>query len=588
MHWQEIYNGFLSGLHKHILSVLPALLFTAASAMVQPPKAIRACLDPTTGVVTLYITPRADLCGSFVSYRLYGRDNAINPFQLLYEGGAVGTNAISAALPNKKQWALFVSARFACNGTDTLNSDTVLIDDQPPALLLLDSVSVERSTQQIIAGWKKAPEPDVMGYSVFRVDPGTGNNVLVKDTGALGYRFKTSTFDSKNPGHKVSIAVFDSCNNGGVICAPHSPVCVSINPAENTQYRCSKKVLLRWTAYVGWVVHHYEIWCASSKDNLFMKVGSVLGDTLFFYHGLPELNQTYTYFIRAVNAPGNGTVTSSSNEVSFFAPDFARPAKHEIGHASVVAPGIIEVSYTWSPPTGGGFTSMLQYKEVSSGSWITLSSNIATGNYRLRVSGLETDNKRYEFRLLAQNPCAISYDTSEHHISLLLIRQGNLAQWIDYQPYNPNNQVFEKRIKQSSTWNTIGGPVSPYFISDTTRPECYRVVAYKTDAGNNRIDTAYSNEICLRVYDTTLVPNAFSPEGNNRWFRIVNPNLEKGQATMYIYDRWGGKLWQGEALEGWNGEANGLPVIQGFYIYKIEVFRPEKRELFQGTLMLLR
>jgi hypothetical protein len=57
---------------------------------------------------------------------------------------------------------------------------------------------------------------------------------------------------------------------------------------------------------------------------------------------------------------------------------------------------------------------------------------------------------------------------------------------------------------------------------------------------------------------------------------------------MHIYDRWGGKLWQGEALDGWNGEALGQPVIQGLYVYKIEIYRPEKRELFQGTLMLIR
>ena len=558
-----------------------------ASAMVKPPKAIRACLDPTTSVVTLYISPSSDACGSFISYRLYGRDNAISPFQLLYQGGIAGSTSLSAALPNKKRWELFVSARFACNGTDTLNSDTVFVDDQPPALLLLDSVSVDLTSQQVVAGWKKAPEADVMGYSVFKVDPGTGNNVLVKDTAALGYRFLTSTFDSRNPGHKISIAVFDSCKNGGVICPPHSPVFASINPAENTQYRCSRKVLLRWTAYVGWPVDHYEIWCASSKNNLFFKAGSVAGDTLRFVHSLPELNYTYTYFVRAFKSAATG-ITSSSNVVLFSATGFSKPTNNEIGHASVVSDGRIEVSYTWNPPSPSGFKALLQFREYASTAWITANSNLPLGSGRTVLSNLETQKKRYVFRVLAQNPCGEGYDTSVNHISLLLTKTANNAQWFDYQPYNPNYQVVEERNKQGSTWNAVGGPSSPYYITDTTKALCYRVVAYKTDAGNNRIDTAYSNEICLRVYDTTLVPNAFSPEGNNKVFRIVNPNIERGQATMHIYDRWGGKLWQGEALDGWNGEALGQPVIQGFYVYKIEIYRPEKRELFQGTLMLIR
>ena len=558
-----------------------------ASAMVKPPKAIRACLDPTTSVVTLYISPSSDACGSFISYRLYGRDNAISPFQLLYQGGIAGSTSLSAALPNKKRWELFVSARFACNGTDTLNSDTVFVDDQPPALLLLDSVSVDLTSQQVVAGWKKAPEADVMGYSVFKVDPGTGNNVLVKDTAALGYRFLTSTFDSRNPGHKISIAVFDSCKNGGVICPPHSPVFASINPAENTQYRCSRKVLLRWTAYVGWPVDHYEIWCASSKNNLFFKAGSVAGDTLRFVHSLPELNYTYTYFVRAFKSAATG-ITSSSNVVLFSATGFNKPTNNEIGHASVVSAGRIEVSYTWNPPSPSGFKALLQFREYASTAWITANSNLPLGGGRTVLSNLETQKKRYVFRVLAQNPCGEGYDTSVNHISLLLTKTANNAQWFDYQPYNPKHQVIEERNKQGSTWNAVGGPSSPYYITDTTKALCYRVVAYKTDAGNNRIDTAYSNEICLRVYDTTLVPNAFSPEGNNKVFRIVNPNIERGQATMHIYDRWGGKLWQGEALDGWNGEALGQPVIQGFYVYKIEIYRPEKRELFQGTLMLIR
>lgn len=558
-----------------------------ASAMVKPPKAIRACLDPTTSVVTLYISPSSDACGSFISYRLYGRDNAISPFQLLYQGGIAGSTSLSAALPNKKRWELFVSARFACNGTDTLNSDTVFVDDQPPALLLLDSVSVDLTSQQVVAGWKKAPEADVMGYSVFKVDPGTGNNVLVKDTAALGYLFLTSTFDSRNPGHKISIAVFDSCKNGGVICPPHSPVFASINPAENTQYRCSRKVLLRWTAYVGWPVDHYEIWCASSKNNLFFKAGSVAGDTLRFVHSLPELNYTYTYFVRAFKSAATG-ITSSSNVVLFSATGFNKPTNNEIGHASVVSDGRIEVSYTWNPPSPSGFKALLQFREYASTAWITANSNLPLGSGRTVLSNLETQKQRYVFRVLAQNPCGEGYDTSVNHISLLLTKTANNAQWFDYQPYNPNYQVVEERNKQGSTWNAVGGPSSPYYITDTTKALCYRVVAYKTDAGNNRIDTAYSNEICLRVYDTTLVPNAFSPEGNNKVFRIVNPNIERGQATMHIYDRWGGKLWQGEALDGWNGEALGQPVIQGFYVYKIEIYRPEKRELFQGTLMLIR
>lgn len=81
------------------------------------------------------------------------------------------------------------------------------------------------------------------------------------------------------------------------------------------------------------------------------------------------------------------------------------------------------------------------------------------------------------------------------------------------------------------------------------------------------------------VKDTTLIPSGFNPEGNNPRFKIVNPNISDGQAVMSIYDRWGGKLWEGDALQGWNGTYNGDVLPMGLYIYKVVLRRPVKNEL---------
>jgi gliding motility-associated-like protein len=587
LHWQETYSNYLAVFRKHILAVLPVLFFSAASAMVLPPKAIRACLDPTTGVVTLYFSPQADLCGSFVSYRLYGRDNITSPFQQLFQGGTANTTALSALLPNKKQWELFVSARFACNGIDTLNSDTVFIDDTPPAKLDLDSVSVDLASQQLIAGWQKASEKDVMGYSVFKVDPATGNNILIKDTASLGYWFSTSTFDVKNSGNKTNIAVFDSCYNGGVICAAHSPVCASFSASDNINLPCDKQFTFRWTGYVGWAVDHYDVWVSDDQSNLWSKVGTVSGSTYSYTYAVPVLNRKYYFLVRAYKSPSTASITSSSNIIGAYLSGHDKANTNTIGHVSVVNESSLEITTHWNA-TLTGYSATLYYRENSSPSWQVFVGVVPKGLSRFKHTGLQTNNTAYQYMLVVKNPCNKPSDSSEEHESILLKRAGFLLQWFDYQPYNAIDQALEARQKQGSTWNVIGGPSSPYILSDTSKPECYRVVAYKKDAGGNRIDTAYSNEVCLRVYDTTLIPNSFAPDGNNRWFRIVNPNIERGQAVMSIYDRWGGKLWQGEALDGWNGEAGGSPVIQGFYIYKVEVVRSEKRELFQGTLMLLR
>lgn len=573
-------------LRKHIL-LLSFCLAGGLHAVSTPPTIARACLDKTTGMLTVYISKTQDACGSFVSFRLYGRDDIINPFQLLYAGGSISTSSLSAILPNQKRWEVFVSARFACNGKDTLNSDTVFIDDTPPAVLNLDSVSVDFTSQQLIAGWQKASEKDVMGYSVFKVDPATGNNVLIKDTASLGYRFSTSTFDVRNSGNKTNIAVFDSCYNGGVICAAHSPVCASFSASDNINLPCDKQFTFRWTNYIGWAVDHYDVWVSDDLSNLWSKTGTVTGSTLTYTYTVPVLNRKYYFLVRAYKSPGAASITSSSNIIGAYLSGHPKSSSNAIGHVSVVNEGTVEITTRWTA-TAPGYSATLYYRASNNPTWQVFVGVVPQELSRYRHTGLQTSNTSYQYRLVVKNPCSNPSDSSIVHESILLTRTGFFIQWFDYQAYNIKYTLLEGREKNVSTWNTSSTNPSPFVLIDTSSARCYRVVAYKTDGNGTKEDTAYSNEICTSVLDTTLIPNGFSPEGKNPYFKIINPNITPGQASMRIYDRWGGKVWDGEALTGWDGRINGNYALLGVYVYVIEIYRPEKRELYKGTLVLLR
>ena len=105
---------------------------------------------------------------------------------------------------------------------------------------------------------------------------------------------------------------------------------------------------------------------------------------------------------------------------------------------------------------------------------------------------------------------------------------------------------------------------------------------------------SYSNAIWVdlgfdsSLIDTLLIPNAFSPEGNNPVFKITNPAIQTGESTMYIYNRWGEKVFQGDALLGWDGSIKGEPALDGFYIYRVTALYREKRVEKNGTVLLLR
>lgn len=569
-----------------LLIFFPKFAFSVTIA----PVVQRACLDKTTGIVTVYYKSITDGCGSFSKVVLYGRDNSSNPFNALSEHTNLGATQITAALPNKKKWELYVALLYACNGIDTLFSNIIFIDDSPPAYLEPDSISVDITTQKVIAGWSKAPEPDVMGYSIFKVDPATGNNTVIDEQNVLGYTFNTSTFDASLSGNQLALAAYDSCRNGGIISAYHSPVLLKFVNGQNVDYQCTRKIYVSWTPYVGWASSKQDVYVKDDFTNTWYIAASLPAGTVNYTFTIPALGRQYSFFIRTTK--NAATITSSSNVIVFNASDFQKPITRSIKHVSVLNDNNIHITgqYEVTPSLG---KALLQVKNYGSSSWSTLASYTPpVSTFTFTHGGLMTQSNKYVYRILLLNTCNEPFDSSESHTSMLLKRSFNVFTWNDY--WGWNGMTYETdlldREKSSFTWNNLlTSPDSSYFLIDTSKAYCYKVASILKGINNKPIDTAYSNTICIRVLDTTLIPNSFSPGGINPIFKITNPNLQAGQAQMLIVNRWGQIIFKGDALIGWDGkDPKGDFCGPGFYPYLIEVFTQEKREAFEGTVMILR
>lgn len=557
-------------------------------AVSQPVAIQRACLDNVT--LTVSFKPASDPCGSFVSYRLYGRDNNANPFVLLNESNTLTDNQIQSILPNKKRWELYITTRYACNGSDTFNSDTILIDDQAPAYLEPDSVSIDWATQRMIAGWPKALETDVMGYTLFKSDPSTGNNLLIDKTSQLNYSFTTATFDPMGGGNRYCMAAFDSCTNGGPISSFHSPILLSFNSGQNIAYQCTRKLYLQWSAYVGFTTDQHEIWVYNSITGVWTLDGTTPGVQLNYTFNIPTLGADYTFVVRAKKQVSS--ISSSSNKVLFSTSNFTSPSTKNISRVSVVADGQIQIKASWS--AGSSATEVRLQRRVYLGTnWTQVAAfSSPTTSILYTDKNLETSTLRYQYRLLYLNSCGEVFDSSDIHTSILLRRSNFNLYWNGYWAWTNTSHTLQadERDKQSSTWNSgISGNDSIEILVDTTKAVCYRIVAYRTGINGKPMDTSYSNEVCLQAFDTTLIPSGFTPGGINSQFKIINVNILPGQATMRIYDRWGGKLFEGDALTGWDGkDSNGEYLGPGIYPYTVQIVRPEKRELLKGTVVLIR
>lgn len=75
-----------------------------------------------------------------------------------------------------------------------------------------------------------------------------------------------------------------------------------------------------------------------------------------------------------------------------------------------------------------------------------------------------------------------------------------------------------------------------------------------------------------------FIPNVFTPneDGRNDIFQVF-ANCEIQEFRMEIYDRWGTRLYTAnDALDGWDGTANGSKLAPSVYIYRIEYTAADK------------
>ncbi len=92
------------------------------------------------------------------------------------------------------------------------------------------------------------------------------------------------------------------------------------------------------------------------------------------------------------------------------------------------------------------------------------------------------------------------------------------------------------------------------------------------------------------IEPTIFIPNVFTPnnDGLNDFFMIEGSFIENFEAT--IFNRWGKEIYNWKDInEGWDGKYKGTLVVDGTYIYLIEVvFSNKEKRSLTGTVMLLK
>lgn len=564
------------------------------------PKMIRACLNRTDSTLDLHWYKPTDNCGTFTHFNLYGRDNPLNLYQFLGTYNNFTLDNLSIKLKNLKSWEFYLVYHTACNGTDSIYSDTIGIDNTAPPDSQIDSVSVDLSTQKTIIGWAKNPAPDIMGYFVYHV---TASNSIITTTSNSSYL----DLGSRNPGQgpvNYGVAAFDSCKNASLISQAHTTIWL-----QSVYNQCNKTITLSWTSYGGWSVDSYDIYLKIDAGN-YAKIGSVISNINQFTYNFSKFGSTYCFFIRAKKLAS--AITSSSNTVCD-ATNSISPSKNSyVAKVSVINN---QVEFVGVVQPSSSVTKINIYKREGTGPYALWNfypiANPAAGEtVRILDPSVNVHSKTYSYYFTTEGPCGLIFDTSNVAttilLKLLMVNPGDQTlNWNLYDKFiksTDQQQVLlssDPSFNYSSPWNilnTLGSGVFSYqdftTVSITQQQICYCIRAIENNpfAPFNRKDSSYSNIECVTADPIVYFPNAIQLNGFNTIFYPKGVFIDYTKSSFQIYDRWGQIVFETNDIQkGWDGKINGETVQSDVYAYRATIIGLNGTVLhFDGTITVLK
>lgn len=552
---------FLTGWEVHALDKAPQLL--------------RICLDRLNQTATLYWIPSSDNCASFDKLIVYGREDVSLIFSPLAEVLNPAQSSITIPLGNLKRWDFFLVARYACNGVDTLSSDTLFVDDEEPAEMGLDSVSYDPVSGLLQAGWSASSAVDLKGYYLYHV---SGTNIRIADTAARAYRIR-----GMNPmltGNRIAIAAYDSCNQAGIISADHEAVTLR---KQDSSY-CNRSLGLRFTPYKGWAVDRYTLFLQVDGQPNWIPVSTVPGNiaTPAFTVTLPQRQQLYRFFVRAFRQ--GSTISSRSHEVTYYLDSQPEPAFRYIKRVSHLSNTEIEIRGM----TEVGLSSVkeLIVERSADGStwntWTRIPYTAQNGKWQRTLNVREGES--FYFRFRSTDQCSQVSQSSNASRNILLSNSATFPyrlQWLDYvgwsNPVEEYQLLAGPRNQNVSTWNVSESHTTrPDFIdienaADKSLCYCVRAIENGTNLFGTK-DTAYSNILCPFSGFDVYIPTAFRPGSpHNPVFKPTGLSLDNRISKLSIYNRWGEKIYSSPLLDGWDGrDARGQQAPAGVYVFVLE------------------
>ncbi|MCH2224509.1 MAG: gliding motility-associated C-terminal domain-containing protein [Crocinitomicaceae bacterium] len=471
-----------------------------------------------------------------------------------------------------------------CNFSSNIEGDQ-FEDMLTPDIPVIESVTVDTMTNNIVITWNENSQEDTYGYIIYSLD---ANGFLVEIDTVWGLT-NTEYIHNVNVNNgplTYSVAAFDSCWTAAIPptyqTSAKAPIHTSIFVVSTLDV-CTRQVTLNWSDYVGWSdLDHYIVHGKVDGGNWTVMGTSTLSELTIDVQG--ELN--YCFTIEAVSATG---IQSFSNRTCLYIGSPTAPAINylkvaTVSNNEVVLRHFIDLSTNIKELSIQRMDDLGNFAEIDR--IIPSSTNITYID-----NTVDVHEASYIYRIQAVDSCSQLGIISNQATSILAKVQTDDVAKINYLNWNPYSE-FNGSILGYNIYRGVDeifdpvpiaslGPNARSFQEDinaiiSTGKICYYIEAIESMNIYSFSEISRSNITCSVLPPIIYIPNSFTPDGDefNDVFNAVVSDFLPESFEMIIFDRMGHAIFStNNHDEGWNGiiTRSGKLAQVGMYPYLISV-----------------
>ncbi|UFH56576.1 T9SS type B sorting domain-containing protein [Spirosoma sp. KNUC1025] len=399
----------------------------------------------------------------------------------------------------------------------------------------------------------------------------------------------TGTFNVQTDARQVQcfqVVAQDVCSNSGIKSDEVCSLVLDVKPAN-------KKNTLSWQPYAG-VANGGQFRFYRITRNRTPIGGTVVDQNRSSYTDEDniECGTQYCYSLVATIAGSvaQTEVTSASVCVTGVNGDVPDSVNNVVVSIENNRP---RVAVTLAKPVSGilsSYTLVVSRSDGSSGTFRPVGTIV---NDSVFVdNGADPSSGSYCYQITYQGVCGLTLPPSKPVCTVYLSSKANTSlDWTSESPFLPGpvtEYTIEITDSLSGTSQRISLGTSTHYEPKPNDPNAssytYRIIA----TSGSKI--SYSNSLTLFGEAKIWMPDAFTPNGDQRNDEFLPKGIISERFLMNIYSRWGDIIYSTtDKTKGWNGLINGQPAGTGQYMYRVEVEDASGHKTVRtGALLLVR